>query len=379
MDQGSVIIHPSDYPDGFIIVLVASAQQSLCGSFLCSSRNADKDIKEPIKKVKITVECNGTDGDYALATLTMMSVYIIIFVLTFLLSYFFTFKHKYSDFVKKIEDTVVDRNYISQISQTITQVFRQNSKEKTDSIGLEDQPNQKSVPDEIDDDDKPEIPLPPYFAFVQNVLDSINEKQEARKGNENDIDLNIGNNRRQKANLFVSDLSTKLKDPTRSKSVYQKSQLYFGILFLVSLFYSLPVLQMVFSFSNEQDVTGKQDICYYNDFCRKPLGPIRDFNHIFSNLGYCVFGILFMIIVSFKHIKYRNFIHQYESLQQDDHGVPTQYGLYYAMGLALFMEGVMSSCYHICPTDVTFQFDTTFMYLIAVLMFMKLYQVVGWR
>ena len=46
------------------------------------------------------------------------------------------------------------------------------------------------------------------------------------------------------------------------------------------------------------------------------------------------------------------------------------------MGLALSMEGVMSSSYHVCPTNVPFQFDTTFMYLIAVLMFMKLYQVV---
>ena len=35
----------------------------------------------------------------------------------------------------------------------------------------------------------------------------------------------------------------------------------------------------------------------------------------------------------------------------------------------------MSSSYHVCPTNVTFQFDTTFMYLLAVLMFMKLYQV----
>ena len=61
---------------------------------------------------------------------------------------------------------------------------------------------------------------------------------------------------------------------------------------------------------------------------------------------------------------------------QEEFGVPCQYGLYFAMGLALSMEGVMSSSYHICPTNVTFQFDTTFMYLIAVLMFMKLYQVV---
>ena len=62
---------------------------------------------------------------------------------------------------------------------------------------------------------------------------------------------------------------------------------------------------------------------------------------------------------------------------QEEFGVPCQYGLYFAMGLALSMEGVMSSSYHICPTNVTFQFDTTFMYLIAVLMFMKLYQVVN--
>ena len=35
----------------------------------------------------------------------------------------------------------------------------------------------------------------------------------------------------------------------------------------------------------------------------------------------------------------------------------------------------MSSCYHICPTNVTFQFDTTFMYVMSVMMFLKLYQV----
>ena len=40
-----------------------------------------------------------------------------------------------------------------------------------------------------------------------------------------------------------------------------------------------------------------------------------------------------------------------------------------------YFQGVMSSSYHVCPTNVTFQFDTTFMYLIAILMFIKLYQV----
>ena len=56
-------------------------------------------------------------------------------------------------------------------------------------------------------------------------------------------------------------------------------------------------------------------------------------------------------------------------------GVPWQSELYYAMGLALVMEGVMSASYHLCPNKVTFQFDTTFMYLISILMIFKLYQV----
>ena len=42
--------------------------------------------------------------------------------------------------------------------------------------------------------------------------------------------------------------------------------------------------------------------------------------------------------------------------------------------MVLAMEGVMSACYHICPTTISFQFDTTFMYLIAILIYSKLYQ-----
>jgi len=34
----------------------------------------------------------------------------------------------------------------------------------------------------------------------------------------------------------------------------------------------------------------------------------------------------------------------------------------------------MSAAYHICPTTISFQYDTTFMYLIAILIYVKLYQ-----
>lgn len=46
--------------------------------------------------------------------------------------------------------------------------------------------------------------------------------------------------------------------------------------------------------------TGDQDLCFYNFLCSHSLklGPWKfsDFNHIFSNIGYIFFGLLFMLI-----------------------------------------------------------------------------------
>ena len=61
-----------------------------------------------------------------------------------------------------------------------------------------------------------------------------------------DIDTKDGKAARMNKHLHVSDLSSKLHNPTRTKSVYQKSQLYVNILMLISIYYSLPVMQMVF-------------------------------------------------------------------------------------------------------------------------------------
>lgn len=44
------------------------------------------------------------------------------------------------------------------------------------------------------------------------------------------------------------------------------------------------------------------------------------------------------------------------------------------IGLALIGEGLFSATYHICPNPINFQFDTTFMYTITVLIFSALYQ-----
>ncbi len=56
-------------------------------------------------------------------------------------------------------------------------------------------------------------------------------------------------------------------------------------------------------------------------------------------------------------------------------GIFQQLGIYYAMGLALVFQGGFSICYHVCPTNLTLQFDTTLMYLICILGLVKIYQV----
>jgi hypothetical protein len=52
-----------------------------------------------------------------------------------------------------------------------------------------------------------------------------------------------------------------------------------------------------------------------------------------------------------------------------------QFGIFYAMGFALICQGALSICYHVCPSDKTLQFDTTFICIICMLGHVKIYQV----
>uniref|UniRef100_A0A8C4LW55 SID1 transmembrane family member 1 n=1 Tax=Equus asinus asinus TaxID=83772 RepID=A0A8C4LW55_EQUAS len=130
--------------------------------------------------------------------------------------------------------------------------------------------------------------------------------------------------------------------------------------------FSLLVLQVV-------HVTGNQDICYYNFLCAHPLGSLSAFNNILSNLGHVLLGFLFLLIVLHRDILHRRAL-EAKDIFAMEYGIPKHFGLFYAMGIALMMEGVLSACYHVCPNYSNFQFDTSFMYMIAGLCMLKLYQ-----
>lgn len=151
----------------------------------------------------------------------------------------------------------------------------------------------------------------------------------------------------------------------------KKSELYLWYLLTVSIFYFLPVVQLVITYQRMIFMTGNQNVCYFNFLCAHPWG-ISDFNHVFSNVGYAVMGLLFIAITRYRQKIHLRMVLRNKSIDRC-FGIPQHFGLFYAMGAALLVEGILSGCYHVCPNSYNFQFDTSFMYVISTLCMLKLY------
>ncbi|XP_013129319.1 SID1 transmembrane family member 2 isoform X2 [Oreochromis niloticus] len=173
---------------------------------------------------------------------------------------------------------------------------------------------------------------------------------------------------RTKKFLYVADLARKDK-----RVLSKKYQIYFWNIATIAVFYALPVVQLVITYQTVVNVTGNQDICYYNFLCAHPLGALSAFNNILSNLGYVMLGLLFLLIVLKRDLAQNRALERHD-VNALECGIPKHFGLFYAMGTALMMEGLLSACYHVCPNYTNFQFDTSFMYMIAGLCMLKLYQ-----
>lgn len=147
-------------------------------------------------------------------------------------------------------------------------------------------------------------------------------------------------------------------ETTELLPVLNKHKVYWGTLILIGLYYLHSSLQFVYY----QEEYG-EDLCYFNLKCQHPLGNIKSFNNVISNIFYVIFGLIFITIINFSSNKNDN----YKGLHKDN-------SLYLAIGIVLILEGFSSATYHICPSKLNFQFDTTFMFIGTILMFIALYQ-----
>ncbi|XP_036113767.1 SID1 transmembrane family member 2 isoform X2 [Molossus molossus] len=181
-------------------------------------------------------------------------------------------------------------------------------------------------------------------------LDSMSSVEEDDYDTLTDIESDK-NVIRTKQYLCVADLARKDKRVLR-----KKYQIYFWNIATIAVFYALPVVQLVITYQTVVNVTGNQDICYYNFLCAHPLGNLSAFNNILSNLGYILLGLLFLLIILQREINHNRALMRNDLYALQECGIPKHFGLFYAMGTALMMEGLLSACYHVCPNYTNFQF-----------------------
>ena len=149
----------------------------------------------------------------------------------------------------------------------------------------------------------------PIIAFAASMVipkDSTDngESQDEKK----DKIINMNQEERHTFKKYLSDMSSKVGDPEKEKSIYKKDTLFLGNLLLVSVFYSIAVFQLAFQSAAQHRNSGNHNICYFNSKCQIPWGEFLDFNHFFSNLGYMVFGLIFLGIVWRKNVLFKRLL-----------------------------------------------------------------------
>eukprot|EP00090_Calanus_glacialis_P000732 TRINITY_DN10504_c0_g1_i5.p1 TRINITY_DN10504_c0_g1~~TRINITY_DN10504_c0_g1_i5.p1 ORF type:complete len:834 (-),score=156.09 TRINITY_DN10504_c0_g1_i5:117-2618(-) len=178
-------------------------------------------------------------------------------------------------------------------------------------------------------------------------------------------------NRLLRDELTLQDMSVVIRDCSWHRR--QRSKAFLYLVPLLSLFYMIPSAQMVYAEQQRAKATGNLEQCFLNYGCSRPWSIFDDFNHIISNSGYIIYGTIFIILVRLKS----KFLPE-ENRTESDHlgkiGLPQQHSLFYTMGVCMVMQGVFSAIFHVCPSNISLQFDTTMMYVMMILVFIKIYQ-----
>ncbi|XP_077644166.1 SID1 transmembrane family member 2 isoform X2 [Lonchura striata] len=397
--KAAITVQKKDFPShSFYVVVVVKTEDEACGGALPYyplSKNASPD--EPVdqhnrqKKLEVMVSPAITSEAYVRSVLFCLGIFLSFYILTLLIACWEGCRqHKRKGLLAAMDSPSLDTGHSRNIPDSFLHhgpydsygygSFGNGSSSSTegvtDSLGSAEV-SYSYVGQEQFKRRTPSAPTRPLSIpmgerSLENVagrprLDSLSSVEEDDYDTLADIDYDK-NVIRTKQYLCVADLARKDKRVLR-----KKYQIYFWNIATIAVFYALPVIQLVITYQTVVNVTGNQDICYYNFLCAHPLGNLSAFNNILSNLGYVLLGLLFLLIILQREINYNRAL-----LRNDTHalecGIPKHFGLFYAMGTALMMEGLLSACYHVCPNYTNFQFDTSFMYMIAGLCMLKLYQ-----
>ena len=132
--------------------------------------------------------------------------------------------------------------------------------------------------------------------------------------------------------------------------------------------------QFVFANWDTMIQEGDRDNCYYNDFCYRVANHDIPFNLMISNLTYIFHGLILVVWVLILETKV-NVRCQSGRDAVEATAMKKRYcfSIGYAFSWGLVFEGLFSTLYHFCPSRFTFQFDSAFMFIIAGLTVLLLY------
>jgi len=371
LKKSAIIVSREKYPDGFYVILLVKTDNKDCykkhepTSEEISQHSINvtvvvESLRESIKDILIDLTGDIVIHSIILVFLFYGSLILFFFFTTMILNKCFGFEleGKYGT----IATLMKKKNRQNETDTALTNIA---------SLALQsaDQVDGQSGPSstELEPEKIPQRFKQPWWFWNQNEW----QKQEE---DVDDVDCGMVEeemSRENRARVSRENYCTldhncqTLQEPHRQQL---RSQLFSWLIVIAGIFYALPAFQLVYNHQNPFIQGGDLDHCYYNFFCVFPFGPIADFGHVFSNIGYIISGLYFILKVYLRKTNFERLPNQLNT------GIPEQVGIFYALGGALALEGVLSGIYHICPTSANFQFDTTFMFLIAVLVFLKLYQ-----
>ena len=255
----------------------------------------------------------------------------------------------------------------------------------------------------------------------ENIAESTELKDYSSRVQGNNNNVNIKLKWYQKLWKFIYEIYLFMKAMSKVASNYWFSsgpKTYSYITGIVGSVLMVGAFQFVFANWYTMIQEGDRDNCYYNDFCYRVRYGDIPYNLMLSNLAYIIHGLILAICVwwletklylhckSIKRKLLRQGLSQGTlpdhaiicpniSLHLLEGGIPDHsnekskikkekliahaknkkysYSIGYAFSWALLFEGLFSTLYHFCPSRLTFQFDSAFMFIIAGLTVLLLY------
>ncbi|XP_038047935.1 SID1 transmembrane family member 1-like [Patiria miniata] len=355
--QGAITVQKKKYPSGyfFVVAVVQPTDKDCLGQTIeyvplqnMSSQDVLEIAKNRSKEITISVDTILPLSEYwkpIVATVGVLLVFYVIAGIIILVQC----KRRKEQHSEHLEEQV---HILGEEENSNDVPFAQNQPAATSNYGttgkdsgnsaVRSRPLNKLSTNEADPDED-DI----------DMLEDMNEEKEIY---------------RTKMSVCVADLARK-----KPKTLDRKYKLYYWNILTIAVFYSLPAVQLVMTYQAVLNMSGNEDMCYYNFLCAMPCGLLSAFNNVFSNIGYVMLGFLYLLIVSRKHHIHKQAVAS-GCEKSKTCGIPKHFGMFYALGIALVMEGVLSGSYHVCPNYSNFQFDTAFMYIIAGLGMLVLYQ-----